>query len=385
MITASARSLLPLTLALFLSGPAFAQNKPAAAKPAARVALTKAFLIVESGKGFDQLQQAVDTIGEGRGTIRIASGTYHQCAVQRAGEISYVAAEAGAAIFDGKACDEKAALVLSGSSARIDGLIFQNIRRGPAPLPAAKVAQPPAETPAPDAVPDAETDLPPEADAAPAPPVSERTQPRETPPTSRTPFSALALERGSLSIVNALFRASDQALVTADLPEITISIRQASFTEMGNCAADVACGPALAIGKIAKLRIVANHFAGAALSAGAATMDALDNRFEDSAAHAPTAPLLALPHGAIGRVKENEFLLHHADRSVDAALIAVAKQDKHNPSRGLVIDDNIIRFGDGISGTALFVANYSGEVVAVGHNEYGAGITAYQRPANPAP
>jgi hypothetical protein len=370
MITASARSLLPLTLALFLSGPAIAQNKPVAAKPAARAALTKAFLIVESGKGFDELQQAVDTIGEGRGTIRIASGTYHQCAVQRAGEISYVAAEAGAAIFDGKACDEKAALVLSGSSARIDGLIFQNIRRSPAPLPSPEVAEPSVKADEEVLATEPEADLP---------------QASNAPPTARTPFSALALERGSLSIVNVLFRASDQALVTADLPEITISIRQASFTEMGDCAADVACGPALAIGKIAKLRIVANHFAGAAISAGAATMDALDNRFEDSAAHAPTAPLLALPHGAIGRAKENEFLLHHADRSADAALIAVAKQDKHNPSRGLVIDDNIIRFAEGISGTALFVANYSGEVVAVGHNEYGAGITAYQRPANPAP
>lgn len=367
MITAIARSLLPLSLALILSGPASAQTKATAAKPAARAGLNKPFLIVESGKGYDRLQQAVDSIGEGRGTIRIASGTYHQCAVQRGGEISYVAAEAGAAIFDGMACDDKAALVLSGASARIDGLIFQNLRRASAP--SAKVQAEPVE----ETASEADSDPTPESETSPAPDIP------------HTPLSAVALERGSLSIVNTLFRASDQALVTADLPDVTISIRQASFTGIGDCAAGMSCSPALAIGRIAKLRIIANHFAGATLSAGAANMDAIDNRFEDSAAHAAKAPLLALPHGAIGRVRDNEFLLRQAERSVDAALIAVAIQDKLNPSRGLVIDDNIIRFAEGISGAALFVANYSGEVVAVGHNEYGAGITAYQRPAKPAP
>ena len=45
-----------------------------------------------------------------------------------AASIAYVAREPGTAIFDGVACEGKAALVLGGRSARVEGIVFQNIR-----------------------------------------------------------------------------------------------------------------------------------------------------------------------------------------------------------------------------------------------------------------
>src|SRR6478735_10157306 len=72
------------------------------------------FTVVETGQTFNRLQQAVDAIGDSRGTIAIAAGRYADCAVQAAGVVSFLAASPGTAIFDGKTCEGKAALVLRG-------------------------------------------------------------------------------------------------------------------------------------------------------------------------------------------------------------------------------------------------------------------------------
>src|SRR3954471_68356 len=87
-----------------------------------------AFFVLERGRAFGSLQDAVLAIGNGSGTIQIAPGTYRQCAVQEAGEVAYVAREPGTVVLDGAACEEKAALVLRGRSARVEGLVFANIR-----------------------------------------------------------------------------------------------------------------------------------------------------------------------------------------------------------------------------------------------------------------
>src|SRR5690606_1006896 len=51
------------------------------------------YTVVETGQGFGRLQQAVDAIGEGRGTIAVAPGRHADCAVQTAGYVAYLAAE----------------------------------------------------------------------------------------------------------------------------------------------------------------------------------------------------------------------------------------------------------------------------------------------------
>ena len=65
------------------------------------------FTVVETGQTFDRLQQAVDAIGDSRGTIAIAPGRYAECAVQTAGQVSYMSAEPGAVVFDGRTCEGK--------------------------------------------------------------------------------------------------------------------------------------------------------------------------------------------------------------------------------------------------------------------------------------
>ncbi|HMQ20392.1 MAG TPA: right-handed parallel beta-helix repeat-containing protein, partial [Sphingopyxis sp.] len=100
----------------------------AAAAPAPAQTGGAPYVIAENGRGYARLQDAVDAIGEGQGTIRIAPGYHRDCAVQTAGRIAFVAAEPGTAVFDGVACEGKAALVLRGQGARVYGLVFQNMR-----------------------------------------------------------------------------------------------------------------------------------------------------------------------------------------------------------------------------------------------------------------
>src|SRR5690606_27145685 len=145
------------------------------------------YTLVETGQEFDRLQQAVDAIGDGRGTIAIASGRYADCAVQTAGHVAYLAAEPGSAIFDGRTCEGKAALVLRGRGAEVSGLVFQNMR-----------------------VPDFNG-------------------------------AGIRLEQGDLLVAETWFRDSEQGILTGDDPRSRIVIDRSTFTRLGTCEGPGGC------------------------------------------------------------------------------------------------------------------------------------------------
>ena len=99
-----------LSIAALVAGAAVATAIGAQGAPAP-------FRVTETGRGFSRLQDAVNAIGAGAGTIAIAPGTYRQCAVQTAGRVAFRAVTPGTAVFDGVACEDKAALVLRGRNA----------------------------------------------------------------------------------------------------------------------------------------------------------------------------------------------------------------------------------------------------------------------------
>ena len=81
----------------------------------------------ETGKGFYRLDDAVNSVNGGDATIIVAPGTYRDCAVVAQGRVAFRAQTSRArAIFDGGICEGKATLVLRGSDAMVDGLVFQN-------------------------------------------------------------------------------------------------------------------------------------------------------------------------------------------------------------------------------------------------------------------
>src|SRR3954467_1431532 len=96
--------------------------------PLAAQSASAPFTVEETGQGFANLDDAVQSIRMGTATIVIAPGVYHQCTVQAGGKITFKAAEAGKAIFDGETCEGKAAFVLRGLSSVVDGIVFRNMR-----------------------------------------------------------------------------------------------------------------------------------------------------------------------------------------------------------------------------------------------------------------
>ena len=164
------------------------------------------FTVVETGRGFDRLQDAVDAIGDGKGTIAIAPGTIRQCAVQAGGDISYLATEPGKSVFDGKTCEGKAALVLRGRSAEVSGLVFQNMN-----------------------VPDYNG-------------------------------AGIRLEAGNLTVAQSWFRDSQQGILTADDPDSRwwSTARPSPVSAPARTAAG--CAHSIYTGDIGQLRVTRSRF-----------------------------------------------------------------------------------------------------------------------------
>lgn len=279
------------------------------------------------GRSFGRLQDAVDAIGEGEGIIRVAPGYHRDCAVQTAGRIAFVAVEPGRAIFDGVTCEGKAALVLRGAGAKIDGIVFQNMR-----------------------VPDGNG-------------------------------AGIRLEKSDLDVVNSLFRNSEEGILTADDPAATLTIDRSTFSRLGRCDRGLSCAHSVYTGGYGRVIVTRTRFekgsGGHYLKTRAARVDINDNSFDDTQGKT-TNYLIDLPAGSTGRVVNN-LLIQGRDKENYSALIAVAAEARDNPSRGLVIEGNRASIPQGIGRSSVFVADWSGEALAIGANEIGPGLTRFEK------
>jgi hypothetical protein len=78
------------------------------------------FTVMETGQTYHRLADAVDAIGGNNATIIIAPGAYGDCAVQKAGRITYKASVPGQTVLDGGICEGKASLVLRVTNSRFE-------------------------------------------------------------------------------------------------------------------------------------------------------------------------------------------------------------------------------------------------------------------------
>jgi Right handed beta helix region len=285
-----------------------------------------AFTIEGSNKGYDRLQDAVSAIGGGQGTIVIAPGHYKDCAIQQAGQLVYQAMEPGTAIFDGGICEGKAALVLRGQAAKIDGLVFQNMR-----------------------VPDKNG-------------------------------AGIRLEKGNLDIENSLFRNSEQGLLTADDPSARITIRYSTFSRLGRCDGGFSCAHSIYIGKYGTLIVENSRFekgnGGHYVKSRSSNVTVTGSSFDDTQGKA-TNYMIDLPAGSRGTIAGNKFV-QGKDKENYSAFIAVSAEGGGNSSTGLRITDNDASIAPGVDRDTIFVANWSRDTLALGTNRLGAGLTPYE-------
>lgn len=285
------------------------------------------FLVVEEGRAYRLLSQAVSAIGEGKGTILIAPGTYRQCAVQSEGQVTYRARTPGSVIFDSITCEGKAALVLRGRGAAVDGVIFQNMY-----------------------VPDANG-------------------------------AGIRLERGNLSVSNSIFRNSEQGILTAPDPAGTIHVDRSTFRRLGRCDRGLACAHSVYVGGYGKLVITRSRFeagsGGHYVKSRAAIADIRDNSFDDTAGRL-TNYMIDLPAGATGAIVGNQ-MVQGREKDNYSAFIAIAAEGKDNSSNGLIIRDNRAAYAPGIERGSAFVADWSGDRLAIGTNLLAPGIKPFER------
>ncbi|MET0249132.1 MAG: right-handed parallel beta-helix repeat-containing protein [Sphingobium sp.] len=297
-----------LLLSAAITATAFAQNAGAP------------FTVSETGQSFRSLADAYAAVGNARGTIIVAPGTYRECAVQEQGDVTLRAAKPGSAIFDGVACEDKAALVLRGQGATIDGIVFQNIR-----------------------VPDGNG-------------------------------AGIRLEQGNLSIVNAMFRNSEQGVLTGNDPRGSITVDRSTFRKLGTCEQD--CAHSLYIGQYGSLTVTRSRFdqgtGGHYIKTRAPRVSITANSFDDSAGR-QTNYMIDLSNGATGTIRDNE-MVQGRDKDNYSAFITVAAEGRTNSSNGLVIENNSASFVPGLERSSTFVANFTNDAVRIGTNKLGQGI-----------
>jgi hypothetical protein len=286
-----------------------------------------AFTVVESGRSYARLQQAVDAIGNGSGTVAIGPGTYRECAVQEGGSVAYVARDPGSAVFDGVTCEGKAALVLRGREAKVSGLVFRRM-----------------------AVPDHNG-------------------------------AGIRLEQGDLTVAQSWFADSQQGILTANDPEGTIVIDKSTFSGLGNCEDESGCAHSVYIGDYGRLRVTRSRFergtGGHYLKARAARIEIASSSFDDSAGRG-TNYMIDLPEGATGQITNNWFV-QGRDKENYSAFIAVAAEDRTHSADGLQIAGNDARFAPDVSRSSAFVADWSGDKLAIGENALGAGLKKFEK------
>jgi len=312
--------------------PSLALNLAAAAAlvPAAVLMaqpVPNAFTVVESGKSYDTLQEAVNAVGNARATIRIAPGTYRQCAVQQEGVIVYEAPEPGSVVFMGRSCEGKAALVLRGTGAEIRGITFSNLR------------------------------------------------------VADGNGAGIRLEKGALNVAYARFENSQQGILTADDPNGRIYITRSTFTGLGTCENDAGCAHSLYVGNYGSLTVRESRFergtGGHYLKARAAQVTIEGNSFDDANGKA-TNYMIDLPAGSVGRIADNWFV-QGRDKENYSAFIAVGAEELLHPSDGLQVDGNEARFVPGLSRSSVFVADWTGSRIAMNGNKIAAGIKPYEQ------
>ena len=295
------------------------------AAPAASQQRAAPFTVVETGEGYRTLEEALES-NRGRDfTVMIAPGVYRECAVQQAGRITFKAVQPGTAIFEG-ACEGKATLVLRGGGATVDGLVFRGIR-----------------------VPDGNG-------------------------------AGIRIEIGNLVVRNAMFLDSQEGILGSTEDPATVTIDRSTFSGLGQCHETEDCAHSIYLGNSGSVTITNSRFergqGGHYVKLRVPRVRITDNSFDDTQGNR-TNYMIDLPEGGTGEIARNTFVQGARKENWSGMIVVAAEQRKYR-SAGLSVHDNVASLAPGQEKSPAFVANVSGERLAIGANKLGAGVRPYE-------
>ncbi|KWV94993.1 right-handed parallel beta-helix repeat-containing protein [Erythrobacter sp. AP23] len=285
------------------------------------------FTVAETGRGYASLQDAVDAIGDREGTIVIAPGNWNECAVQRDGVVHFRAAQPGSSLLGGRACEGKAALVLRGRGASVDGLVFADL-----------------------SVEDGNG-------------------------------AGIRLERGPLRVSQSWFRDSQQGIMTTNGVNSELVVDKSTFTRLGTCENSAGCAHSIYAGDYGSVTVTRSRFeqgtGGHYLKSRAAHIVVEECSFDDANGRG-TNYLIDLPNGGTGVIRGN-WMVQGRDKENWSAMIAIGAEGARYTSDGLVIADNNARLVPGLSRSPAFVADWTGDALVLGENALGPGVRQVER------
>jgi hypothetical protein len=295
--------------------------------PGAAQSQRRPFLRAETGQAFASLQAAVDSIGDGVGEIRVAPGTYRECAVQLGADVTLVAEVPGQTLFDGGICEDKATYVSRGRSTAVHGIIFQNQR------------------------------------------------------VADGNGAGIRLERGNLVVTQSWFRDAEQGILTAPDLAGNVTVEKSTFTRLGRCDRGLACAHSIYVGDYGSLTVRRSRFeegrGGHYLKSRATRVEITDNSFDDARGIA-TNYMVDLSIGGTGLVARN-WMVQGQDKENWSAFIAIGAEGPWKTANGLTIRDNDARFAPGFSRSSAFVADWTGHALVIGENALGPGVRRFER------
>jgi hypothetical protein len=302
-----------LFLAAILAGPASAQSRAA-------------FTVAESGRSFENLQDAVNSLEGGDGTIEIAPGRYKDCAVQEEGRVTFVARTPGTVVFDGGICEDKATLVLRGRGSHVEGIAFTRtfVEDGNG--------------------------------------------------------AGIRMEKGDLTVVFAQFLDAQSGILSAEDPASTISIDRSTFAGLGKHP-DGNGAHSLYVNGYGGLRVTNCRFergtGGHYLKSRAPRIEILNTSFDDSHG-SNTNYMIDLPYGAVGRIAGNVFV-NGRNKDNYGTMIAVTAEGRKHSSEGLAIENNRAWLVAGYPFGNTFVGSWTDEPLTVRNNQLGRGIDSFEK------
>ena len=299
----------------------------APAAPLAAEAPSAPFTIQETGQGFATLDEAVQSVRMGTATILIAPGVYHECTVQAGGNITFKAVERGTAIFDGEACEGKAAFVLRGLSSTVDGIVFRNMR------------------------------------------------------VSDGNGAGIRTEMGNLTVRNSMFLDSQEGILGGQPTGQQILIDHSTFSGLGTCDDATDCAHSIYLANKGSVTITYSRFergnGGHYVKLRVPNLTITDNSFDDSQGH-KTNYMIDLSEGGTGLIARNTFA-DGPNKENWSGFIVIAAEGRTYSSNGLKVVDNIATLPPNFGKSPAFVANVGRDRIDVGANQLGAGIRMYEQ------
>lgn len=293
---------------------------------AGQSASTAPFVVTETGQGYATLQEAVSSIRLGTGTVVIAPGTYHECAIQSGGRITFRAARPGTVVFEGAACEGKAVLVLRGTESTVDGIVFRGIRVG-------------------------------DGNGA-----------------------GIRTEVGDLHVTNSMFLDSQEGILGGQPTGQRITIDRSTFAGLGQCDETPSCSHAIYLANRGQVTITRSRFergrGGHYVKLRVPAVSITDNSFDDTRGH-KTNYMIDLSEGGAGLIARNTFV-QGRDKENWTGFVVVAAEARTYPSAGLRVEGNTASLAPGETRSPAFVANASRERLVVADNRLGAGVRAYE-------